>query len=181
MDAEPKKRFHTITFTVILLLLLLAYVLSYAPAVRFGLESPPFDYSIAAYKPVEWLIDETPLRRPLFLWTDVWGVRDEVFRNSRLRTYPLSPTRDVVASLDEVTEIDFNDDPLDEAMAFLSDLHKITIVVDESALARDGIAVDEPITLLVSDVSLRSALRTILRPLELTYVIEDGVMKITTY
>jgi len=73
MDAEPKKRFHTITVTVVLLLLFLAYPLSYAPAIRLGLR--PHNGSIAVYKPVEWLNDETPLREPLLMWADVWGVR----------------------------------------------------------------------------------------------------------
>jgi len=123
MDAEPKKRFHTITVTVILLLFLLpvVYVLSSAPAVRLGLWPSAevttgnvvarrlkpgilrelrarkvgtsmivvvhgHSGSIAAYKPVEWLIDETPLREPLFWWADVWGVGDDVRRLARLRS-----------------------------------------------------------------------------------------------
>ena len=78
----------SLPFSLVLLLLLLAYPLSYTPAVRFRMEPqidgdidgdiiliPP---SIAAYKLVEWLIDETPLREPLFWWADVWGVREHV-------------------------------------------------------------------------------------------------------
>lgn len=29
------------------------------------------------YKPVDWLIDNTPLRNPLFSWAEVLGVREE--------------------------------------------------------------------------------------------------------
>jgi hypothetical protein len=29
------------------------------------------------YKPVDWLIDHTPLYRGLFWWASVWGVRDD--------------------------------------------------------------------------------------------------------
>ena len=30
-----------------------------------------------AFKPVDWLIDNTPLREPLFLWAGIWDVRGE--------------------------------------------------------------------------------------------------------
>lgn len=74
------------------------YVLSYAPFVRFSgrAEMGPAERLASlrrwefenhafgtegslypAYKPVDWLIDNTPLREPLFLWAGLWSVRDE--------------------------------------------------------------------------------------------------------
>ncbi len=60
-------------------------MLSYAPVVRVRegpdpeysmpetlLVSPPDEYP--PYKPVDWMIDNTPLRKPLFWWADLWGV-----------------------------------------------------------------------------------------------------------
>ncbi len=29
---------------------------------------------IPGYRSVDWLIDNTPLRKPLFVWADFWGV-----------------------------------------------------------------------------------------------------------
>lgn len=68
----------------LLLLLSPVYVLSYAPAMsvmirrdptvpfRAGFDSPAF------YRPVDWLIDHTPLSGPMFVWADCWGVREDV-------------------------------------------------------------------------------------------------------
>ena len=39
---------------------------------------------------------------------------------------------------------------------------------------------DEPVNMSLSGISLRSALKIILEPLALTYVIQDEVMRITT-
>jgi hypothetical protein len=36
------------------------------------------------YQPVDWLIDNTPLQRPLFWWADLWRVED-VFLYSQFR------------------------------------------------------------------------------------------------
>ena len=74
-----------------LLVVVVAYPLSYAPVVRWKLDGPTAqgyfyplivdgaDYPV--YKPVDWLIDNTPLDRPLFAWASRWGVGDQ-FRSS---------------------------------------------------------------------------------------------------
>ena len=43
-----------------------------------------------------------------------------------------------------------------------------------------GISVEEPVTFSISGISLRSALRLMLQPLQLTYLIQDEVLLITT-
>ena len=63
----------------------LLYVLSYAPVVRVcgrgdtrypgWVVLPREEYPL--YKPLDWLIDETPIRTPLFYWADICGVRAE--------------------------------------------------------------------------------------------------------
>jgi hypothetical protein len=63
------------------------YVLSYAPVVRISwkwqLVTPselfkPLDgEELPIFRPVDWLIDETPLQEPLFAWADLCGVRTE--------------------------------------------------------------------------------------------------------
>jgi hypothetical protein len=76
--------------------------------------------------------------------------------------------------------IEFIDTPLKDAMEFIADAHEITILIDEVALTEEGVNLDEPINRTLSGITLRSALKIILEPLGLTYVIEDEVMKITT-
>lgn len=68
----------------------LMYVLSYAPVVSISSNWPDdrikFNSSEAEvadasrfspYKPVDWIIDYTSLREPLFKWAGIWGVRAE--------------------------------------------------------------------------------------------------------
>ena len=85
------------------ILLPLVYVLSYAPVVRvrgrtvevpwtwseyfsagYSVNGTPTmrieraDASLyPAYQAVDWLIDNTPLRQPLFYWAEIWSVRDQ--------------------------------------------------------------------------------------------------------
>jgi hypothetical protein len=63
--------------------LTVVYVLSYAPVVRYLEDRPTkeyklFDYTdgdeLPFYRPVDSLIDSTPLRSPLIAWARIWGV-----------------------------------------------------------------------------------------------------------
>jgi len=83
-------------------------------------------------------------------------------------------------ALTETTEIEFVDTSLKDAMEFLSDMHDIQILLDETALSEEGIASDNPITQVLSGISLGSTLNITLKPLGLTYVVDDEVMKVTT-
>ena len=80
---------------------------------------------------------------------------------------------------DETTQI-FTETPLQEAINQISEAHKIPIVIDNQALEDIGLSADEPVTINLENVSLRSFLRIMLRDLDLTYVIKDEVMQITS-
>lgn len=60
-------------------LLPIVYVLSYAPIVRFS-EGPDRWFEVKEdyplYHPVDWLIEQTPVREPFLGWAGIWGVRD---------------------------------------------------------------------------------------------------------
>jgi hypothetical protein len=86
----------------------------------------------------------------------------------------------IEAALEERTELAFADTPLIDAIDFLRDYHQINIWIDETALQDEGVDPSTPITLELSGIRLRSALRLMLKGQGLTYVIEDEVMKITT-
>ena len=78
------------------------------------------------------------------------------------------------------TSVEFIETPLAEAVDYLKDLHGIEIQLDVKALEEAGISGDVPIGGKLNGVSLRTALRLILRPLDLTYLVEDEVLLITT-
>jgi hypothetical protein len=86
----------------------------------------------------------------------------------------------ILKALAEPIEISLIEEPLGSLVDFLSDQHKIEIVLDTRALDGYDIAADEPITFQVSGVSLRSALDLILRNLDLTWTVDSEVLLITT-
>jgi len=62
----------------------------------------------------------------------------------------------------------------------LKKTQKIEIQLDTKALEEVGVGTDKPVTIKLKNVTLRSALRHILRPLDLVYTIQDEVLLITT-
>ena len=123
--------------------------------------------------------DEPPIRFPP---AEVWKALTE--RRQKWATVDLkkdSPNEQRIRrALSDTTEVSFLDIPLTEAITYLKDIHTIEIVLDKVAMSDAGIATDQLVSLQLSGISLRSALRLLLEPLLLTYVIEDEVMKITT-
>ncbi len=74
----------------------------------------------------------------------------------------------------------FNDTPLAEVANTLQEEYEIPVFVDALALEDIGLAADEPVSVNVHNVTLRSALRTMLRQLQLTSVIRNEMLVITT-
>lgn len=77
------------------------------------------------------------------------------------------------------TEI-FLECPLEEVCDLISDTHKIPILLDRRALEEAGLTSDTPVNVDVKNISLRSLLRLIGKDLDLTYVVADEVLQITT-
>jgi hypothetical protein len=76
--------------------------------------------------------------------------------------------------------LDFVDVPLEEVVNLLQEDYGIPIQVDGPALESVGLDVTEKVTANLHNISLRSALRLLLKRLQLTYVIQDEVLMITT-
>ena len=83
-------------------------------------------------------------------------------------------------ALDEPTKIQFIDTPLIEVIDYLKVLHGIEIQIDTRALDDVGLSSDTPITRNIEGISLRSALRLVLKDLDLTYMVANEVLSITT-
>jgi type II secretory pathway component GspD/PulD (secretin) len=83
--------------------------------------------------------------------------------------------------LKEQVEVKFNGAGLAGVMSQFASTLDLSILIDERALEEEGISLDEQITLNLSkEISFRSALKLVLEPLNLTWVIEDEVMRITS-
>ncbi|QGJ70398.1 General secretion pathway protein GspD [Planctomycetales bacterium 10988] len=75
----------------------------------------------------------------------------------------------------------FQEKALSEVIEYLGTLAEINIVLDPKGLAAEGVSTNEPVTLELSQpIMLKSALSLILDPKNLSYVIKDEVLKITS-
>jgi len=83
-------------------------------------------------------------------------------------------------ALKSPTQLEFIETPLQDVLDYLKDYHKIEIQVDRKSLSDVGLDRRRSRSPRTSGVSLRSALKLTLRDLDLTYVIEDEVLLITT-
>ncbi len=84
------------------------------------------------------------------------------------------------AQLLQNVDLAFNEAPLSEVVAFVQDTASIPILIDRKALDDVGLGTDTPVTQSLHAISLRSALRILLRDLDLTFVVQDEVLEITT-
>ena len=80
----------------------------------------------------------------------------------------------------KTTGLEFTKEPLENVVNFLQDEYDIPILLDEPALEDAGLTRDEPVDTNLHRISLRSALRLLLKTKQLTYVIRDEVLIITT-
>jgi hypothetical protein len=76
--------------------------------------------------------------------------------------------------------IKFADIPLSDVLAQLQDEYRIPIQIDSRALGEAGVGNDAPVTRTIRGVSLHSALKLLLEPLDLTWIIRDEVLIVTT-
>jgi hypothetical protein len=76
--------------------------------------------------------------------------------------------------------LNYADQALQDVVSDLQDEYGIPIHIDKTALEEAGIGPDSPVTMSLHNISLRSALKLILRHLQLTWIIEDEVLMITT-
>jgi hypothetical protein len=76
--------------------------------------------------------------------------------------------------------LEFTDTSLEEVVGFIQESYGISVQLDTTALEEEGIDPQEPVTTQLHGISLRSALRIMLKQLGLTYIIQDEVLFITS-
>ncbi len=74
----------------------------------------------------------------------------------------------------------FEDAPLEEIAEFLRKEYDLNIHIDEVALDDLGLDKTEPITASFVNISLKTAIKKMLEPLELTYYLEEDLFIITS-
>jgi hypothetical protein len=123
--------------------------------------------------------DEPPLIYPPAEDWEALTARRKKYASVDLATVKESEER-IFEQLDRPTEVDFFDTPLSDAIDIIEEQHDINIELDELALDTLGVDPSVPITRQYTGISLRSALRLILREYDLTFVVRDEVLQITS-
>ncbi len=93
---------------------------------------------------------------------------------------PVDREAAIERALASPTQIDFVETPLQDVVDYLKDLHRIEIQIDIKVFKDTGMDPSTPISRNLKGISLRSALKLMLRDLDLAYVIQDEVLLITT-
>ncbi len=109
--------------------------------------------------------------------------RTDSFTPLRGRNVEAGPAEmKILKELDSPTTLEFLETPLADVVDYLKELHKIEIQIDIRCrcLVDVGMGTDTPITRNLRGISLGRTLRLMLHDLDLTYVIQDEVLLITT-
>lgn len=115
---------------------------------------------------------------PLETWQEITNQREK-YKSVDLHRSGRAEQR-ILSELHKTTSLDVVEMPLREVVNYLSELHNIPIVLSAKKLDEAGIRPDTPVTKTLRGITLRSALRLLLKDLELTYLIQDEVIQITT-
>jgi hypothetical protein len=91
------------------------------------------------------------------------------------------PQTEIQAALLKSVSLDFTDTPLLEVIRKIKGLTDVNVVIDIDSLEEAGVTEKHPVSIVVSDISARSALKLILQPLQLTFIEGDEVLKIVSF
>ncbi|MEP4684827.1 MAG: sigma-70 family RNA polymerase sigma factor, partial [Rhodopirellula bahusiensis] len=82
--------------------------------------------------------------------------------------------------MDKNVSYEFIDLPLHDAVRIMSEDLNFPILIDAFSLEGEGLSLDVPVDLNIQSISFRSALRLLLRDMNLTYQFKEEVLQITT-
>lgn len=107
---------------------------------------------------------------PKFSYGEEKGSADEVTKAEA----------EIRAKLAELDSFVYEDMPLKDIVEDLKQKWDFPILLDGKALEEASISPDQPISIQLPKVTRKSALKLMLEPLELTYVVRDEVLQLTT-
>ena len=106
--------------------------------------------------------------------------RERLAMNARLQPRKDPKVLAIEAKLKESISLNVEKQPLGEAVKFIQDYTGLNIVIDPKGLSDEGLTSGAPVSLNVNNVQVKTALKFMLRPLGLTYKVEDEVVMITS-
>jgi hypothetical protein len=90
------------------------------------------------------------------------------------------PPEAITRALEQPVNMEFIEAPLADVAEYIRECSKIPILLDKKAIDDVGVQADTPVTFMVRGLKLRSALNHMLRQLDLTWMIKDEALVITT-
>jgi general secretion pathway protein D len=112
-------------------------------------------------------------------WEDLTKNRSRLAAEGRLRASPAEVV--IQKKLSTPVTLAHRDQPLSAVLDDLAKQAGIPIHLDRAALDGEGVGTDTPVTLTIDrPISLKSALKLVLEPLQLDTVIRDEVLKVTS-
>ncbi len=94
--------------------------------------------------------------------------------------YSLAADANVRRQLARPLDVDFTDTPLTDVAEWLSDRLEVQVWLDREAFTEEGIPTDMPVTLQFPAISGDVLLSRLLKPRQMAYVIEHGLLVFTT-
>lgn len=83
--------------------------------------------------------------------------------------------------LNQPLDVEFFDTPLNDVINFIQESTGGNFIIFANDLGEEGLTIEEPVTISLSNVSLKTTLEMILNPIGLTYVVDRDIVKITTW
>lgn len=104
-------------------------------------------------------------------------------RKNPTQYFALNPNEtetQILHKLDQQTRAEFPGVPLAAALQALAARHEMNIMIAEAKIEEAGLSTDAMVDMFLNGITLRSALKLLLEPHELTYALDDEVLVITT-
>jgi len=102
------------------------------------------------------------------------------YKDNASNYFPSEEELKVQQSLKREVSLNFEDAPLSAVVKHLQTLAEINVHLDPEGLEEEGVTPSTPVTIHLEGVQMKSALKHLLDPLRLGYVVVDGVLKITS-
>ena len=95
-------------------------------------------------------------------------------------TVPPRSRAELESHLEEIDQVDFSDVPLRDLLDAYGAQAGIQFVLDRQSLDEEGIGEDQAISVRLSNIRRSQFLQIALEPLGLTWIVEDGYIRVTT-
>jgi type II secretory pathway component GspD/PulD (secretin) len=106
--------------------------------------------------------------------------RERLRMNAKLAPKKDPETLEVTAALEKPVSVNFDKTPLGEAISFLANYTGLNIVLDPKAMQDESLTSATPVDLHLNKTRLKNVLKVMLKPLNLTFKAEDGLLMITS-